>query len=70
MLAFDVAAGQGPGEHVRLELTEGTGHGARLVLIVTGTDPAERVAATEEWGAAVGHLASEGARRALAGASA
>ncbi len=64
VLAFDVAPAGGPGEHLRLELVEGTGHGARLVLTVTGSDPADRDAAAAQWGAAVGHLAGEGARRA------
>ncbi len=66
LLAFDVAPTGGPGEHVRVELNEGTGHGARLVLTVTGSDPAERDAAIDQWGTgAVGHLAREAARWAL-----
>ena len=49
----------GPGDHVRVELADGTGHGARITLTVTGTDPAERDAAAEQWGTgAVGHLAA------------
>jgi uncharacterized protein YndB with AHSA1/START domain len=69
LLAFDVAATGGPGEHVRVELVAGTGHGARLVLTVTGSDPAQRDAAIEQWGAgAVGHLASAAAHWALSGA--
>lgn len=69
VLAFTVAPTGGPGEHVRVELGEGTGHGARLVLTVTGTDPAERDAAIEQWvGGAVSHLASEAARWALSAA--
>jgi hypothetical protein len=71
LLAFDVAPTGGPGEHVRVELTEGTGHGARVVLTVSGSDPAERDAAVEQWGGgAVGHLASEAARWALSEAGA
>jgi uncharacterized protein YndB with AHSA1/START domain len=63
VLAFDVAPTGGPGEHVRVELSEGTGHGARLTLAVTGSDPAERDAAVDQWGrGAVGHLAREAAR--------
>ncbi len=59
VLAFDVAPTGGPGDHVRVELSEGTGHGARVVLTVTGTDPAERDAAVDQWGTgAVGHLAA------------
>lgn len=66
LLAFDVSATGGPGDHVRVELGEGTGHGARVVLTVTGADPAELDAAVEQWGGgAVGHLAREAARWAL-----
>ena len=44
---------------MRVELAEGTGHGARITLTVTGTDPAERDAAAEMWGTgAIGHLAA------------
>ena len=39
VMAFDIAPTGGPGEHLRLELTEGTGHGARIVVTVTGTRP-------------------------------
>jgi uncharacterized protein YndB with AHSA1/START domain len=49
VLAFDTGAGE-PGDHVRFELVEGTGHGARMVLTVRGADPAERDAALEQWG--------------------
>ena len=67
LLAFDVAPTGGPGEHVRVELTDGTGHGARIILTVTGTDPGERDAAVEMWGTgAVGHLAAMAADWALA----
>lgn len=71
LLAFDVAPTGGPGEHVRVELADGTGHGARLVLTVNGSDPAERDAAIEQWGGgAVAHLAREAARWALSAADA
>lgn len=67
VLAFDVAPTGGPGEHVRLELSAGTGHGARITLTVTGTDPGECDAAAEMWGAgAIGHLAASAAEWALA----
>jgi uncharacterized protein YndB with AHSA1/START domain len=67
VLAFDVAPTGGPGEHVRVELAEGTGHGVRVTLTVTGTDATERDAAAEMWGAgAVGHLAASAAAWALA----
>ena len=64
-LAFTCRPGGGMGEHVRVELTEGTGHGARMVLTVTGSDPAERDAAVDGWGGAVAHLAQEAAHRSL-----
>lgn len=52
LLAFDAAGGE-PGDHVRLELVDGTGHGARLVLTVTGPAdrPEQRDAAVTQWGA-------------------
>ena len=50
VLAFDVAPTGGPGDHVRVELSDGTGHGARLILTVTGTDPLQRNEAAEMWG--------------------
>lgn len=62
ILAFDVAPTGGPGDHVCVEFSEGTGHGARLVLTVSGTNPAERAAAEDQWGAgAIGHLAAAAA---------
>ena len=67
VLAFDVAPTGGPGDHVRVELTDGTGHGARITLTVTGTDPKQRDAAAEMWGAgAVGHLAAMASEWAMA----
>jgi hypothetical protein len=52
---------------VRVELADGTGHGVRITLTVTGTDPGERDAAGEMWGTrAVGHLAASAAEWALA----
>jgi uncharacterized protein YndB with AHSA1/START domain len=62
VMAWDVSAAGGPGEHVRVEFSEGSGHGARLLLIVTGSDPAERDQAIEMWvRRAIGHLAAQGA---------
>jgi uncharacterized protein YndB with AHSA1/START domain len=67
VLAFDTTDAGGPGDHVRVELADGTGHGARITLTVTGTDPAQRDAAAQMWGtAAIGHLASMAAEWALA----
>jgi uncharacterized protein YndB with AHSA1/START domain len=62
VLAFDVAPTGGPGEHLRLELSEGTGHGVRVALTVTGSDPTERDAAAQMWATgAIGHLAASAA---------
>jgi ketol-acid reductoisomerase len=67
VLAFDVAPTGGPGDHVRVEFTDGTGHGARVILTVTGTDAGECDAAAEMWGTgAIGHLAASGAEWAMA----
>lgn len=67
VLAFDVAPTGGPGDHVRVELADGTGHGVRITLTVTGTDGAERDAAAQMWGTdAVRHLAASAAEWALA----
>ena len=67
VLAFDVAPTGGPGEHLRLEFADGTGHGVRVILTVTGTDPGERDAAAEMWGtSAIGHLAASAAAWATA----
>jgi len=50
-----------------VEFADGTGHGTRITLTVTGTDTAERDAAIEMWGTgAVGHLAAMAAEWALA----
>jgi uncharacterized protein YndB with AHSA1/START domain len=67
VLAFDVAPTGGPGDHLRLELADGTGHGVRVTLTVTGSDPSERDAAAQMWATgAVGHLAASAAEWALA----
>jgi uncharacterized protein YndB with AHSA1/START domain len=67
LFAFDVAADGGPGEHLRVELAPGTGHGARITLTVTGTNADEREAAAAMWGTgAVGHLAASAAEWAMA----
>ncbi len=67
VLAFDVTPTGGPGEQVRVELADGTGHGARLTLTVMGADPDELDAASQVWGTmAVGHLAAAAAEWALA----
>ena len=61
-MAFDVSPEGGPGDHVRVELADGTGHGTRITLTVTGTDPAEADAARDQWGSgAIGHLANAAA---------
>jgi hypothetical protein len=67
VFAFDVAPTGGPGEHLRLEFADGTGHGVKVTLTVTGTDPAERDAAAQMWaGGAIGHLAASAAEWAMA----
>jgi uncharacterized protein YndB with AHSA1/START domain len=67
VLAFDVTPEGGPGDHLRLELIDGTGHGARAILTVSGTDPGECDSAAQMWGTgAVGHLAASAAEWALA----
>jgi uncharacterized protein YndB with AHSA1/START domain len=62
VLAFDVAPTGGPGDSVRVEFTEGTGHGTRVILTVTGTDASECDEAVEMWATgAIGHLAAKAA---------
>lgn len=57
--AFTTASGE-PGDEIRLELTTGTGHGARLILEIRGANPEELNAAIDQWGAgAIAHLARE-----------
>jgi uncharacterized protein YndB with AHSA1/START domain len=66
LFAFDVLPTGGPGDHLRVELTDGTGHGTRVTLTVTGSDPAERDAAADMWATgAIGHLAASAAEWAL-----
>jgi uncharacterized protein YndB with AHSA1/START domain len=50
-----------PGDRLELELTAGTGHGARLLLDVYGADAAELDPAIDEWGNAVAHVARDAA---------
>jgi uncharacterized protein YndB with AHSA1/START domain len=66
--AFDIAPTTGgPGDNLRVEFGDGTGHGARVILTVTGTNPDERDSAVEMWGMrAIGHLASSAAEWAVA----
>jgi len=67
VLAFDVAPTGGPGEHIRVEFADGTGHGTRITLTVNGTHAGEREEAIGMWGTgAVGHLAAAAAEWALA----
>ena len=67
VFAFDVAPAGGPGEHLRLEFADGTGHGVKITLTVTGSDPAERDAAVQMWATgAIGHLAASAAEWAMA----
>lgn len=67
VLAFDVAPTGGPGDHIRVEFADGTGHGTRITLTVTGAHAGEREEAIGMWGTgAVGHLAAAAAEWALA----
>lgn len=64
---FDVVPTGGPGDHLRLEFAAGTGHGVKVTLTVTGSDPAERDAAAQMWASgAIGHLAASAAEWAMA----
>lgn len=51
-----------PGDRLTLELGEGTGHGARATLTVTGTEGDQRGPAEDAWGpaGALGELAEAG----------
>ena len=65
--AFDVAPTGGPGDHLRVEFADGTGHGTRVILTVEGSDADDRDAAADMWGTgAIGHLASSAAEWASA----
>ena len=65
ILAWDCSAAE-PGETVRFHLVPGTGHGGRLVVTLTGTDPVERDAARAQWRQGVENTAAQAADRALA----
>lgn len=64
MLAWDCSTDE-PGDAVRMELVEGTGHGARLRLTITGSVPDERTAARDQWHEGVANTAAEALDRAL-----
>jgi uncharacterized protein YndB with AHSA1/START domain len=49
VFAFETAPDE-PGDMVRLELTAGTGHGARLILDVSGRVASELEPAIDQWG--------------------
>ena len=65
ILAWDCSPAE-PGETVRFHFVEGTGHGGRLVVTLTGTDPTERVAARDQWRQGIANTAAQAADRALA----
>lgn len=52
-----------PGEGLRVATGEGTGHGTRLEVVLSGTDAAEREAGREQWTAAVAGLAAAALHR-------
>lgn len=58
LLVWDCSADE-PGDTVRLELVDGTGHGARFLLTVTGTAPDEHAAARAQWHDGVENTAAE-----------
>lgn len=67
LLALNLASTGAPGDRLRVELNDGTGHGTRITLTVTGSDPGERDTAAELWGTgAIGHLAASAAEWAMA----
>ncbi|MFD0446498.1 SRPBCC domain-containing protein [Streptomyces indonesiensis] len=61
VLTYDWERGGHPAGTVRWELTEGTGHGARLILTQTGPSDAaaERTEAQKSWRHHIGRLAAE-----------
>lgn len=59
LLALETAADE-PGDRVRLELGPGTGHGARMVLTVSGRVGSEQEPATAQWGQGVRSIAAAG----------
>lgn len=65
--AFKTAPDE-PGDEVRLHFGTGTGHGARLILEVSGTTAAELAPAVDQWGrGAVEEIARRGAELAKSG---
>lgn len=64
VFAFDTASEQ-VRDHVRIELADGTGQGARLIVTVTGRVPTEPCAVIREWGGAVERIARRAAGWAL-----
>jgi uncharacterized protein YndB with AHSA1/START domain len=61
LFAFATAPGE-PGDIVRLQLTTGTGHGARLILEVSGHVDAELDTAIDQWGGAIAEIARQAAQ--------
>lgn len=62
LFAFETAPGE-PGDMVRLQLTAGTGHGARLILEVSGHVDTELDAAIDQWGGgAIAEIARQAAK--------
>jgi uncharacterized protein YndB with AHSA1/START domain len=65
VLAWDCSAAE-PGDTVRFSFAEGTGHGARLVVELSGSDPAERDPARAQWQRGIENTAAAAAEQALA----
>lgn len=60
--AFETAPDE-PGDRVRLELTAGTGHGAHLVLEISGRVASELAPAIDQWGGgAIAEIARQAVR--------
>lgn len=64
VLAWDCSAVE-PGATVRFGFVPGTGHGCRLVVTLTGTDPSDRDAARAQWQQGIEATAAEAATIAL-----
>ncbi len=63
VLAWDCSTAE-PGDTVRFHFVPGTGHGGRLVVTLTGTDPVERDAARAQWRQGIENTATQAAAQA------
>ena len=58
LLALDIVPGK-PGDRLILQFAPGTGHGARLILTIDGSDDAEIEETTAQWGRVIEEIARE-----------